>query len=147
MAVLAESIEALEREDEALAGKWRSLAVFPAPFGRPAAEAVGEFEDNELDRLLARSLVLYDAKEDRFRLHDLMRELAWEGLCEAERFQAGKRHSRHYLKVIGRANDAYWGGGEGVLRACGCSTASPSRSKRASPGRLSTRTRTTMPLP
>ena len=115
MAVLADSVEALEREDEALAGKWRSLAVFPAPFGRPAAEAVGKFEDDELDRLLARSLVLYDAKEDRFRLHDLMRELAREGLREAERFQAGKRHSRHYLEVIGRALDTYLRGGEGVL--------------------------------
>ena len=114
-AVLAESVEALDGEDVALAGKWRSLAVFPAPFGRPAAEAVGEFEDDELDRLIARSLVLYDAKKDRFRLHDLMRKLAWEGLGEEERFQAGKRHSRHYLGVIGRAEDAYLRGGEGVL--------------------------------
>ena len=115
MAVLAESVEALEREDEALAGKWRSLAVFPAPFGRPAAEAVGEFEDDELDRLLARSLVLYDAKEDRFRLHDLMRELALEGLGAPDRFQAGKHHSRHYLEVIGSTLEAYLRGGEGVL--------------------------------
>ena len=115
MAVLAESIEALERDDEVMVGKWRSLAVFPAPFGRPAAEAVGEFEDDELDRLLARSLVLYDAKEERFRLHDLISELAWEGLSSADRFQAGARHSRHYLEVIGRANDVYLRGGEGVL--------------------------------
>ena len=115
MAVLAESVEALERDDEALAGKWRSLAVFPAPFGRPAAEAVGEFEDDELDRLLSRSLVLYGTKEDRFRLHDLMRELAWEGLGATDCFQAGARHSRHYLEVIGRALDTYLRGGEGVL--------------------------------
>ena len=115
MAVLAESVEALERDDEVLAGKWRSLAVFPAPFGRPAAEAVGEFEDDELDRLLARSLVLYDAKEERFRLHDLMRELAREGLGTTERFQAGKRHSRHYLEVAARAGAAYRRDREGVL--------------------------------
>ena len=115
MAVLTESVEALEREDEALAGKWRSLAVFPAPFGRPAAEAVGEFEDDELDRLLARTLVLYDAKEDRFRLHDLMRELASQGLGAEDRLQTGKRHSRHYLEVAGRANDTYLHGREEVL--------------------------------
>ncbi len=115
MAVLAESVDALKRDDKALAGKWRSLAVFPAPFGRPAAVAVGEFEDDGLDRLLARSLVLYDAKEDRFRLHDLMRELAREGLREAERFQPGARHSRHYLEVMGRAGATYLRGGQGVL--------------------------------
>ena len=115
MAVLTESVEALARDDKALAGKWRSLAVFPAPFGRPAAEVVGEFEDDELDRLLARSLVLYDAKEDRLRLHDLMRELLREGLGATDHFQAGKRHSRHYLEVIGRADDVYLRGEGAVL--------------------------------
>ena len=45
-AVLADSVEALERENRSLVKKWRSLAVFPAPFDRQAAEAVAEFEGN-----------------------------------------------------------------------------------------------------
>ena len=41
MAVLADSVEALERDAPRLVARWRSLAVFPAPFDRAAAEAVG----------------------------------------------------------------------------------------------------------
>ena len=51
MAVLDDSVEALERDAPELVARWRSLAVFPAPFDRAAAEAVGQFEDGELDVL------------------------------------------------------------------------------------------------
>ena len=44
MAVLAESVEALEHDQPELVEKWRSLAVFPAPFDRKAGEAVGELD-------------------------------------------------------------------------------------------------------
>ena len=115
MAVLEDSVEALERDAPELAASWRSLAVFPAPFDRAAAEAVGEFEDGELDTLVGRSLVLYDAKDDRFRLHDLMRDLAREGWSDEEAYGAARRHAGHYLRVAGQADDAYERGGEGVL--------------------------------
>ena len=88
MAVLYESVEALEPDHTELVARWRSLAVFPAPFDRAAAEAVGEFDDGELDTLVGRSLVLYDAKNARFRLHDLMRDLAREGRDDEEAFSA-----------------------------------------------------------
>ena len=114
-AVLAESVEALERDAPELVARWRSLAVFPAPFDRAAAEAVGEFEDGELDVLVGRSLVLYDAKAERFRLHDLMRELAREGWGEEEAYNAAKRHAAHYLNVAARADNTYKNGGQGVL--------------------------------
>ena len=111
-AVLADSVEALERENPSLVKKWRSLAVFPAPFDRLAAEAVAEFEGDELDTLVGRSLVVYRAGEERFRLHDLMRELAEEGCGEDEAQQARLRHAAHYLTVAGRVTDTYLKGGE-----------------------------------
>ena len=114
-AVLADSVEALERENLSLVKKWRSLAVFPAPFDRQAAEAVAEFEGDELDALVGRSLVIYDREQERFRLHDLMRELAEEGCGEDEAYRARRRHAAHYLAVGERADDTYLKGGERVL--------------------------------
>ena len=114
-AVLADSVEALERENRSLVKKWRSLAVFPAPFDRQAAEAVAEFEGDELDTLVGRSLVIYDRDQERFRLHDLMRELAEEGWGGDEAHQARRCHAAHYLDVAERARDTYLEGGKGVL--------------------------------
>ena len=114
-AVLADSVEALERDNPSLVKKWRSLAVFPAPFDRQAAEAVAEFEGDELDTLVGRSLVVYRADEKRFRLHDLMRELAEQGRGEDEARHARRRHAAHYLDIEGRAGTAYLQGGERVL--------------------------------
>ncbi len=115
MAVLDDSVEALERDAPELVARWRSLAVFPAPFNRAAAEAVGEFKDGELDTLVGRSLVLYDAKDERFRLHDLMRDLARKGRSEEEAYGAAGRHAVHFLRVASKADDTYEKGGEGVL--------------------------------
>ncbi len=106
-AVLADSVEALERENPSLVKKWRSLAVFLAPFDRQAAEAVAEFEGDELDTLVGRSLVIYDRDQERFRLHDLMRELAEEGWEEDEAHQARRRHAAHYLGETRRAIEYY----------------------------------------
>ncbi len=115
MAVLAESVEALERDAPELAARWRSLTVFPAPFDRAAAEAVGEFEDGELDTLVGRSLVLYDAKDERFRLHDLMRDLARVGWGDDKAYNAAGRHAAYYLNVIGEAGSTYLRDAAGVL--------------------------------
>ena len=115
MAVLDDSVEALKPDTPELVVRWRSLAVFPAPFDRAAAEAVGEFEDGELDVLVGRSLVLYNTTDGRFRLHDLMRDLAREGLDYEDAYGAAQRHAGHYLTVAGRADDTYESGGEGVL--------------------------------
>ena len=114
-AVLADSVEALERENPSLVKKWRSLGVFPAPFDRQAAEAVAECEGDELDTLEGRSLVIYDPDQKRFHLHDLMRELAEQRCGEDEAHQARRRHAAYYLAVAGQAGDTYERGGEGVL--------------------------------
>ena len=115
MAVLAVSVEALGHDQLELVEKWRSLAVFPAPFDRAAGEAVGELEADQLETLVGRNLVLYDGKEDRFRLHDLFRELAREGLTSENEYAAAKRHAGHYLGVTAAADDKYDEGNEGVL--------------------------------
>ena len=106
-AILADSVEALERENPSLVNKWRSLAVFRAPFDRRAAEAVAEFEGDELDTLEGCSLVIYDRDQERFRLHDLVRELGEEGLEEDEAQQAHRRHAAHYLGETRRAIEYY----------------------------------------
>ena len=64
---------------------------------------------------MGRSLVLYDAKDERFRLHDLMRDLARDGRGDEEAYNAAKRHAEHYLKVARRAQSAYLRDSEGVL--------------------------------
>ena len=115
MAVLADSVKALATDQADLVEKWRSLAVFPAPFDRKAGEVVGELKGEELDALVGRNLVLYDAKEDRFRLHDLFRELAREGLSQESEYAAEKRHAKHFLSVAAAADNRYVEGNEGVL--------------------------------
>ena len=115
MAVLAESVEALDHDQPELVEKWRSLAVFPAPFDRPAAAAVGELDDEELEVLVSRNLVLFDEKEERFRLHDLFRDLAREGLIDENEYAAAKRHAGHFLNVETSAAAIYRQGNEGVL--------------------------------
>ncbi len=115
MAVLAESVEALGHDQAELVEKWRSLAVFPAPFDRPAAESVGELDGEGLEVLVNRNLVLFDEKEERFRLHDLFRDLAREGLTDDNEYAAAKRHSGYFLRVAGVTQDRYIEGDEGVL--------------------------------
>ena len=115
MAQLADSVESLERAQAGLVAQWRDLAVFPASFDREAAVVVARFEGGELDTLVGRSLVIYDDDQERFRLHDLMRELAEEGWDEDAAYRARRRHATHYLAVQGRALASYLEGGEGVL--------------------------------
>ena len=115
MAQLAYSVESLERARAGLVPQWRDLAVFPVSFDREAAEAVARFEGGELDTLVGRSLVIYDDDQERFRLHDLIRELAVDGWDEDAAYRARRRHAAHYLAVEGRAIASYLEGGEGVL--------------------------------
>ncbi len=115
MVVLAESVEALGHERPELVEKWRSLAVFPAPFLDVSGKAVGELEGEELEALVGRNLVLYDTKEKRFRLHDLFQELARGGLSDGKEYAAAKRHAEHFLWVATAADDRFVQGKEGVL--------------------------------
>ena len=131
-AALRMSADQLVRERAELAAAWQMLSVFPAPFDRAAAAAVWEVGEAEardrLSEFAVRSLLLYDAKGQVYRLHDLMRPVARDvfahggagpdAAAEGERLgRAALRHARHYLEVGDQAGDLYKQGGEHVLEA------------------------------
>lgn len=102
-----------------LQGRWRTLAVFPAPFDRAAARAVWALADEDaaldvLSELVKVSLLTYRA--GRYGLHDLSRDFAHAQCSAAEGVAAQLRHATHYRGVLGAANDQYLQGREDVAR-------------------------------
>lgn len=81
-AVLKLSSAQLVRDDVDLATRWHFLADWPADFGADAAAAAWDMESDEhavredLAKLVDRSLLLFDEKSSRYRLHDLMKPIA-----------------------------------------------------------------------
>jgi tetratricopeptide (TPR) repeat protein len=104
---------------EELAGRWRTLSVFPATFDAPAAAAVWGLEpepaDAALGELVRRSLV--DGDDGRYRLHDLARFFAGSRCSEEERNGVQRRHAEHYRGVLAQADGLYLQGGPALL--CG----------------------------
>jgi hypothetical protein len=109
--VLAFSAAQLVRDDANLAAKWQMLSVFPADFDEDAAVAVLAVERTDakdaLSKLLDRHLVMFDENNRRYRLHDLLREIAAKvfdrgathplGVSSAQRLtDAAKRHAEYY---------------------------------------------------
>jgi tetratricopeptide (TPR) repeat protein len=97
--------------------RWRELAVFPASFDGEGAAAVWEVEadpaDEKLGELVKGSLV--EGEDGRYRLHDLARVFADSQLDEAERAGSRRRHAKHYLQVLDRADALYKQGGAALL--------------------------------
>jgi tetratricopeptide (TPR) repeat protein len=124
-ASLALSVGELRRARPDLADHWHDLAVFPASFDTAAAGGVWdqpeEAADDALGVLLSRSMVLYDPAHQRWRLHDLMRDLAGGQAAvaalgaptdlAARLAAARERHAEHYLGVLGLADELYLEGG------------------------------------
>ena len=86
---------------------FRRLAVFPASFDLAAAEAVaGDGAVDVVDcvlRLVDRSLVVYEAGADRYRLLETLRQYGADRLAEAgETEQIRERHARHFLDLAER---------------------------------------------
>src|SRR4051794_27565158 len=106
-AALRLSVAALEEDDPTLAQRWRTLAVFPAGFLPDAAAAVWEVGEDEaaaaLDELVGRALVSFEGGSGRYRLHDLVRDLAAGELDEAVREEAAAGDAAHYVTVLRRA--------------------------------------------
>jgi predicted ATPase/DNA-binding SARP family transcriptional activator len=82
------------------------LSVFRGGFTRTAAEqvAIGDIEGaalpRTLSRLVSKSFIQHDQAQDRYQIHELLRQYGAERLaqdpgCEAE---AGDRHSRYYCE-------------------------------------------------
>jgi tetratricopeptide (TPR) repeat protein len=128
-ASLALSVRELRRTHPDIAGRWHELAVFPASFDTAGAADVWdqpvEVADDALGVMLSRSMVLYDPAQKRWRLHDLMRDLAGgrtaiESLgspldLTARLTAARRRHAEYYYKVLVAARRLYDKGGEQVV--------------------------------
>lgn len=118
-AALTLSYDRLVEEDAALAQRFTQLAVFPAGFLPDAAAAVWELARGEaqavLDTLLARSLLQLEGELRRYRLHDLLRDLARDKANTTALAQAEQRHAAHYAGVLGQTQKLYLDGGEKQL--------------------------------
>jgi len=144
-ASLALSVGELRRARPDLADRWHELAAFPASFDTVGAAVVWdqpvEAADQTLGALLSRSMVLYDPTQQRWRLHDLMRDLAGgQGAVEvlgapadlAARLTAARaRNAEHYQGVLKVANDFYLKGNVRFRLGWRCSTASGATSRLA----------------
>jgi len=99
--------------------RWRMLGVFPETFDGPAAASVWSAEKNSAEDTLGvltqYSMLEWNEKTRRYRLHDLMRDLARQKLADQERYEASLRHSQHYLDVLGNADGLYKKGGNSVM--------------------------------
>ena len=116
--VLGLSLDRLAVEDSELARRFTLLGAFPAGFDADAVAAVWQVEQRTardgLDALTDWSLVQVEAV-GRYRLHDLVRDLAVARAAPAALEEARARHAGHYAGVLGRAGNLYYSGGAGVL--------------------------------
>jgi len=116
-ASLSLSYELLKAESQQ---RFRLLAVFPETFDVLGAASLWRTErdpaQDVLGELVRHSLVDWVEAEQRYRLHDLVRDFASARLASTERAQADRHHAAHYLGVTGVADKLYRMGGEGVTR-------------------------------
>jgi tetratricopeptide (TPR) repeat protein len=112
------SFELLADESQRL---WRLLALFPGSFDGEAAAAVwGLTPDSAHDvlgELVRSSLVEWEEKENRYRLHDLSRAFADGRLETFERQTSGGRLAEHFLGVLRAADELYLKGGTSLQLA------------------------------
>lgn len=114
-ASLSLSYELLSEE---LRERWWMLAVFVHSFADDAAVAVWDVTldqgQDTLGQLIAASMVEWDEKTDRYRLHDLAWLFANSKLSATECANGLKRHATHYKDVLSVADDLYLQGGEAL---------------------------------
>jgi len=90
------------------AAVFRQLAVFSSSFDSEAEEFVCSDENHQqLSDLLRRSLVLFDRKTKRYRLHELVRIFGKSLASGEEISNSEKRFAQRYLNVLTRANQLY----------------------------------------
>jgi hypothetical protein len=94
---------------------FRQLAVFPASFDKGAEEKIcADAGSRHLMELERRSLVTYDGRADRYKLHDLVRLYGDGRLSADDRETAVRRHAVHYKDVLDGAKSLYKQGGASV---------------------------------
>jgi tetratricopeptide (TPR) repeat protein/transcriptional regulator with XRE-family HTH domain len=117
-ATLTQSYTRLDKPAQAV---FRQLGVLVADFTLPLARAVVETSvdvETTLFMLLRRNLVMYDAQYDRWRLHDLMRDLARQQLeAMGEAGIAQWRYARAVVAIAQDIQDQYLAGSEQALVA------------------------------
>jgi hypothetical protein len=118
LANLSLSLRMLERENSTLAQQWRKLGVFPADFDAKAAAAVWELDEQAAAKILSdfllRNLLTY-TEEQRYRLHDLYRDLTRISWSEEEKAEAGEKHALYFMGVLKEADDLYKSGHANAL--------------------------------
>jgi tetratricopeptide (TPR) repeat protein len=99
--------------------RWRMLGVFPETFDGRAAAAVWSAEKNSAEDTLGvltqYSMLEWNEKTRRYRLHDLMRDFARQKLGDKERYESSLRHAQHYLEVLRSADGLYEKGGDSLM--------------------------------
>ncbi len=102
---------------------FRQLGVFVADFSTALASVVvdapvGEDVETMLHLLVRRNLVMYDAQWARWRLHDLVRNLARRTLeAEQEHEAVLWRYTRAVVQLAQETQDHYLTGGDAALAA------------------------------
>jgi tetratricopeptide (TPR) repeat protein len=115
--VAASLVLSYARLDPAAQAVFRQLGVFVAPFSTELAPQVVVVPGSgvlapELHGLLRHNLIIYDAERERWRLHDLVRDLArqqLEAACEWE--EAQRRYARAAVALARSIQDQYQAGG------------------------------------
>ena len=97
-ATFAYSWQLLQAEERTVFSR---LAVFRGGFTRQAAKTVAQTSLQLLSRLVNRSLLHYDAAQDRYTVHALLGQFAKEKLEEAQQLAAMQlAHSHYYLQLV-----------------------------------------------
>ncbi len=101
--VLGLSYDRLAEDHPAAARSFALLSIFPADFDNAGAAAVLDLGPDKtrrhLGQLIRRSLVQRHG-DDRYRLHDLLRELAELQSQESERRNTGERYVKFYHSLL-----------------------------------------------
>jgi predicted ATPase/transcriptional regulator with XRE-family HTH domain len=93
-----------QRLDEAERDVFARLAVFRGGCTRPAAQAVAGATLRQLHTLVGKSVLRYRPEDERYVIHELLRQYAAERLAADPAHERATReqHAAHYLDAIGQ---------------------------------------------
>ncbi len=116
MASLDLSLRSLTAEDPGLAERWRDLSVLVGSFDAEQAAVIAGLNDSHAGTAMVRRLAdlgfLEPTSEPgRYRLHDLLRDLARRDQADERFLEPHDRHARVFLGALGTAEERYLQGG------------------------------------
>ncbi|MCK1480744.1 tetratricopeptide repeat protein [Bradyrhizobium sp. 197] len=118
LGLIGRSVAQLWAEDETFCADWRDLSVFPSGFDAAAAAAVWTIDDKNAgsDRLCELEAwgLLEPIAHDRYRLHDLLRDVARRDWPAERAEAASRRHAQYFVSVLTRAEALYLLGGAAI---------------------------------